>query len=254
MLLRQHGRRHQDRHLSSVHDRLEGSPQSHLCLSITHIPAQQPVHRARAFHVNFDIPDGAALVLGLHVRERILQFLLPGGIRGEGMPDRDMPARIQVQQFLRHLLDRLLGFSPLLDPCLPTKPVQGWGACICTHVARQPVCLVDGNKERIPAFVLHRQEFPFVTLQLPLDETREAPDAVVHVHHVVAFLQVRIDRLWCLRRGPGAHPGRWSFPAKDLSVRDQVQVTDLPPFRQATTPGKWDSRSRGPDGTVSTIP
>ena len=103
MLLRQHGCRHKDRHLLAIHHSFEGGAQGHLGFAIAHVAAQQTIHRARRFHIAFDVCQGALLVFGLHVRERIFQFLLPGGIRLEGIALHHVTPRVQVEHLLRDL-------------------------------------------------------------------------------------------------------------------------------------------------------
>ncbi len=45
MLLGQNGGRHQHRHLLAAHNRLESSPERHLGFTVTHIAAEQAIHR-----------------------------------------------------------------------------------------------------------------------------------------------------------------------------------------------------------------
>ena len=51
MLLGQNGCRHQVNHLLTVLNCLKGRTQSHLCLSVAHVSADQPIHDLRAFHI-----------------------------------------------------------------------------------------------------------------------------------------------------------------------------------------------------------
>ena len=71
MLLGEHRRRHQHRHLPPVHDGLECCPQGHLGLAVAHVAADQAVHRSRLLHVGLDLFNRAQLVGRLDIREAI---------------------------------------------------------------------------------------------------------------------------------------------------------------------------------------
>ncbi len=62
VLLRQHGGRHQHRHLLAVLHRLEGGAQRDLGLAVADVAADQPIHRPAAEHVALHLLDGAQLV------------------------------------------------------------------------------------------------------------------------------------------------------------------------------------------------
>ena len=158
------------------------------------------------------------------------------------MADRNVPTRVQIKQLLGDFLDGLFDASLFLGPCLTSESVQRRDAAIGTDIARQPISLVHRDVERVAGVVLHRQELALVSFELTLDESREAPDAVIHVDNVVARLEVRVDRLGSLRGGAGAHAGRRSLPAEDLRVGDEVKVTELPAFgegRFEKDDGRW---------------
>ena len=81
MLLGQHGRRHEHRHLLAVLDRLERGPHRHLGLAVADVAAQQPVHRPRLLHVLLDLFGRRDLVVRRLVRELGLELPLPLGVR-----------------------------------------------------------------------------------------------------------------------------------------------------------------------------
>ena len=77
VLLGQHGRRRQDRHLAAAERALEGRAQRHLRLPEAHVAAHEPVHRRRAFQVGLHVGDGPRLVGRLTVREGTLELAHP---------------------------------------------------------------------------------------------------------------------------------------------------------------------------------
>ena len=64
---------HQHQHLAAARHRLQGRSHRHLGLAEADVAADQPVHRLLGLHVVGDGLDRALLVVGLLVRERLLQ-------------------------------------------------------------------------------------------------------------------------------------------------------------------------------------
>ena len=82
---------------------------------------------------------------------------------------------------------------------------------------------MDRDIERIPAIVVNREVFPFVTIELPLNQAGEPPDPVIDVYNKIAGLQIRVDRLGCLCNLFLPNTRLRSFPAKDFGVSDEMQ-------------------------------
>ncbi len=114
MLLRQHGGGHQHRHLLAVCNRFERRPQRHLRLSVTHIAADQAVHRARVFHIALHFLHHPQLVFRFDIGEAGFQLLLPGGIHAESMSFDHAAPGVQLEQVFSHFLH---GFADLGTAC-----------------------------------------------------------------------------------------------------------------------------------------
>ena len=106
MLLGQDRSRNQDGNLPVLLDCLEGGPDRDLCLAVTDVSADQPVHDLPGLHVFLCIRDRRKLVLGLLIGEHFLKLRLPGRIRAVGKAFFPAPCRIQVDKLLGDLLDR----------------------------------------------------------------------------------------------------------------------------------------------------
>src|SRR5215210_2935093 len=65
MLLGQNCRRHEHSHLAARLNRLECGAHGDLCLSVTNVADEQPVHRSGALHVAFYVGGRRALVGGI---------------------------------------------------------------------------------------------------------------------------------------------------------------------------------------------
>ena len=85
MLLRQHRRRHQHRHLTPIHHRFERGANGNFGLSETDVTADQAVHRLGGLHVGLGFEDGAHLIGCLLVNERFFKLALPRCIGREGV-------------------------------------------------------------------------------------------------------------------------------------------------------------------------
>ena len=185
VLRREDGRGNQDRDLLRVLDRLEGGPDRDLGLAIPDVADDEAVHRANRLHVVLDLDGGAELVDRLLVRERGLHLGLPGAVAGVWMTRGRGPSRVQREQLLGEVADRLpdalLRPEPLGAAELRERRVLAAG------VARDPPDLLDRDED--PVLALER-ELEEVTLVARAGAAPEHPlvagDAVVDVDHEVA--------------------------------------------------------------------
>ena len=84
VLLREYGRRHEQRNLAAALDRFKGGADGDLGLPETDVSADESIHRARALHVGLGFGDGAELVAGFRVGKGTFKFFLPRCIRRTG--------------------------------------------------------------------------------------------------------------------------------------------------------------------------
>ena len=85
MLLGQHRRGGQDGDLFAAQRGFEGGADGHFGFAVADVAADEPVHRARRFHVLFGGDDGPNLVGRLLIDKAVLKFALPAGVGREGM-------------------------------------------------------------------------------------------------------------------------------------------------------------------------
>ena len=160
MLLGQNSRRYQDRDLFAVAGSFESRAQCDLGLPVSHVAADQAVHRPRAFHILFDLADRGFLVLGLLKRKRAFQILHPDAVSGESIAGRDLPFGIKAQQVigdLQHLFpDEALGRCPVPGP----QPGDLRGFPVWPDIVGKTVRLVDRHKKLVPFRVKNTQKVP----------------------------------------------------------------------------------------------
>ena len=82
MLLRQHRRGHQHRHLFALHHGFEGGADGDFRFAKAHVAANQAVHRPGLFHVRLRFGNGGDLVGRFLVDEGVFKFVLPGCVSG----------------------------------------------------------------------------------------------------------------------------------------------------------------------------
>ncbi len=215
------GTKHQ--HLLAVLDRLEGRPQRHLGLAITHVAAEQTVHRALRLHVVLDRVDSAQLVRGLLVGEGLLEAHLPLVVLGEAEALGGLPESVEMQQFAGHLAGRFA--HPALDvfPGLAPELRERRRRTARPHVAHDLADLVVGDVEHVPVFVGQVEVVAGDAGHRLGGDAFEAAHPVVLVDHEVALAQVAEAGERDSRRGtPGS---RGLVPAReDLGVGEQSQL------------------------------
>ena len=187
-MITSHGRGGEQRHLLAVHRRLERGAQRHLGLPVAHVTAQQPVHGRRCFHVALDLGDRRRLIGRQLVLERRLEFLLPVGVGGEAVAAHGAPCGIQPQQLLGHvahgLADARLG--PL--PARAAQPVER--RPLAARVFLHEIELVHRHEQLVPAVIADLHQLVRGVADRHALQPDEDADAVIHVHDVMAHLQI----------------------------------------------------------------
>ena len=108
VLLRQNGCRHQVGDLFSILHGLECGTDGNLRLAVADIPADESVHDLVRLHVLLGVLNRLQLILCLLKWKQLLEFMLPFVVRRERVTLLILTDRVQVDQFLRDLLDRRL--------------------------------------------------------------------------------------------------------------------------------------------------
>ena len=219
MLLDEQRGRHEHGHLLGILHGLEGGTHGDLGFAKAHVAADEAIHRDRLLHIGLDLVDGGQLVGGLLVRERVLQLLLPRGVRAEREAGRALAGRIQLDQILGDLMDVLAGLGLGGRPVGAAQFVEFRG--LRADVLADLVELVGGDEQLVrrgAAFarrIFDDQVFAR-GLRIPgsdgtLTHLDEPADAMLLVHHVIAGFQLhQVDGLappfrgFGLGRGAGA--------------------------------------------------
>ena len=119
MLLCKDRRRNQIDYLLSFLNRFKCHTDRNLRFSISDIPADQPVHDLRAFHVLFCRLDRLQLILRLFKRKHLFKFPLPYRIRPIAETGFLLSGCIQCHQIFCNILygsaDLRLGLLPFLS-------------------------------------------------------------------------------------------------------------------------------------------
>ena len=203
VLLAEHGRRHEHRHLTALDRGLESSANRELGLAETDVAADDAIHRARRLHVALDLLEHEHLVGRLLVRERAFELLLPRAVGRVRVTLRLLASRVEAEQLARDLLGALLDAAPGALPLTAAEPRQLRMRLGAADVAVDAVEVLRGDEEPVPVGVLEEHVLvhraAVVGDRAHLDEPR---DAVVAMDDEVAGRELRA-------RTPDAPRRRW---------------------------------------------
>ena len=212
MLPGEDGGRAEDCALFAVQHALKGRPERHLGLAEADVAAEQPLHRHRLFHILFNLPDAPQLVVGLLVLEVLFKVPLHLVVGREGVPFDRHPLGVEGNQFVRHLVDRLLDPLAGLLPLGRVEAVElDVGVLPGTDVFGYKVQLGDRDVEDVAPGVFDLDIVLDDPLQFQLVDAVEDADAVGHMDDVVA------------RRQVGERPDLLPFPFFRLFLRQGVR-------------------------------
>ena len=230
VLARQQCGRCQYGDLLALLDRLEGSPNGDLGLAESDVAADQPVHRERALHVDFDVVDRRALVRCLDEREGVFHLALPGRVEAERVADGVDPGLVQHDQFLGDLTNRRADLALRLGEIAAAETVQG--RRLAADVLPQGVDLVGRHVQLVAALVGDQQIVALDPADRALDHAFVVPDTVLVVHDVVAGLEVlegggSLATRWTRLAVCSPAPGEIAFcDHGDLGVRHGAAAMD----------------------------
>ena len=197
MLLDQQRGGHEHGHLLAVLHGLEGRAQRDLGFAEPHIAADQAIHRHGLFHVGFDLVDGGELVGGFLIGEGVFQLFLPWGVRAEREALGALAGGVQLDQVVGDLMDVLagLGFGGRPVGAAELVELGSFG----TDVFADLVELVGGDEQfvrrgaalgrRIFDDQVFASGFVGAGADGALAHFDEPADAVLLVHHVIAFFE-----------------------------------------------------------------
>ncbi len=191
MLLGEQRRRAEHGDLLAVGDGDERGPQRDLGLAEAHVAAHQPIHRLAGGHVGDHRLDRRRLVGRLLEGEALGEGLQVVLLDAEGVAVARGAPRVQGEQLgggVAHLLcGARLGLVPFAASQLVQRRLLGLRAAVAADHAE----LRHRHIELVAALILQQKEFALAVLQLEIEQSLVAADAVLLVHDRVADLQLR---------------------------------------------------------------
>ena len=190
MLLGQDRRRHQDRHLPAVVDRLERGADGQLRLAIADVAADESIHRPRPVHVSFDLGHGGELIGRLFIGECRLELRLPFAVRRKGNARPGFTQGLQLDHLAGQVEDRCFDSCLLPLPAGAAEPGQLRIGFRAADVLLHQVDLGCGHINAHAALEL--QDQVFLAVSFPVEELHAtiAGDAVTDMNHQVSLAQV----------------------------------------------------------------
>ena len=183
-------RRCEQSRLLSFRNALEYGSRCDFCFAVSDISAQETVHRKRLLHVFLDLLDSAELIVGLGVREVLLELRLPHGVLSESITACRLPFCIQPDEILRDSLDRFACTFSLPLPAASRQTGQSRRIARVAYIFLYDVQLLGRYVQNIRACVADNE----VVARLSVGSHRlyafESADAVGLMDDVVALMKV----------------------------------------------------------------
>ena len=186
MLEGQYGGRHEYCDLFVVAGGFECRTYGNFGFPETHVAADEPVHRAFAFHVGFHFGCGFYLVWSIFVNERCFEFLLQERVGRESESLFFFTGGIELYQVagnLFHLAFRLLFHA---FPSTASQFVDTRSFSLFCPVFRQFVQGVNTDKNNIVVLVSQFNDLLHFSVDFGMYQSPETTYTVIHMHDVVA--------------------------------------------------------------------
>ena len=187
MLESEDGGGYEHSYLLAVACCLEGCPYSHLRLSESYVAAHQAVHGACLFHVGLYLLCGLVLVGCVLIEEGGFQFVLQVRVGTEGKPLLAAPARIQLDEVARNVLDAFLGLLLQAVPGTRSEGRKAWRfARVATAVLAYLVERVDGHVHLVVVLVHDANHLLVAVAHGHAHQSAKLAYTEVYVHDKVA--------------------------------------------------------------------
>ena len=190
VLVRQQRGRNEHRHLAVVLHGFEGRPHGDLGFAVPHVAADEPVHRLARLHVVGDVFDGFQLIGRFLVFEGGFELVVHRAVVSIGVALDELAVGIEVDQFLRHLLDVLLHPRGRFGPARAAQPVQAGRMALGPAVSLNLVEPVQRHVQRVAAVKFQNQIIAVEVLHRETLEPSILGDAVLDVDDVVADVEI----------------------------------------------------------------
>ena len=235
MLLGKHCGRHEQGHLKTILDDLEGGPRRDLGLAVADIPADQSIHGLIMGQIIDNLVDRLGLAACLVVGKALLQLTVQITGRREPMSLAHGPFGVNIQQFLGDLPDRVADLFLGRLPALRAQAVEFGFLIGQPLVAADPVQTVNRHIELVVVLVAYQEKIAALTGDLHIDHALEHPDAVIAVNDKIAFRELfELNRLALLAPLFPVPARTQSFLAKQFRGRKKMDplLGQVKPSRQ----------------------
>ena len=186
MLLREHRRRAEERHLLARHRDAEGGAQRDLGLAEADVAADEAIHRPRRLEVLVHLVDGARLVGRLVEGEGRLEGAVVVVGRRQRVARERLALGVEAQELVGHLADLARDARLGAREGGAAEAVELRRCVLAADVLLELVEPPDGQVQLVAAGVLDGDEVDREAADRLVHEPLVAPDAVLDVHDEVA--------------------------------------------------------------------
>ena len=211
MLLGEHGRGREYRHLFAVHDRLERGANGDFGFAKAGIAANQAVHRPRLLHVDFCFDDCFQLVRCFAKWKRMLKLGLPFRVGTKRVAGMRFALSLEGEHFARVVENGGRGVFLRARPFCVAKRTEWRRLFADTDVAGNEIGLFKRHIKFRFIGKLEDQNFLRSVLRREFFKTEEPSDAVFEMDNEVALTQLTEINLramaFCAPQAPAAMRG-----------------------------------------------
>ena len=191
MLEGQDGGGGEQRHLPAVLDDFKGGAHREFGFAVTHVAAQQAVHWVRTLQVALDVRDRRQLVGSLLKFKSVFEFFLPWCVGARGDATAHLALGVKLQKLLGHVAQRALDTGLGALPGGSPQSIE-WRlrAITARAVSLDQIQALQRHIKFGVFLVRQKHEVARGTLDRKLAKTAVEADPVVHMHDVIADLEV----------------------------------------------------------------
>ena len=124
---------------------LERGADGYFGLAVSHVPADQPVHRLRLFHIDLGIENGLHLIRSFFKEEGAFKLALPGSVLWKSMSSLGRAGRLDGKKFACKIAHRPLGLVLGFRPASSAQGIELRTGFACPDIFANEVRLADGN-------------------------------------------------------------------------------------------------------------
>src|SRR5438309_5436242 len=179
-----------DGNLFAICDSFERGSHRDFRFTVTNIAAEQAIHGRFAFHIALDVRDSSVLVVGFFKFERVFKLALPVAVGRERKALRGLSRRVEFEEFVGHVLERLANSGFARGPGGAAELVERRFRALDYAIALHEVHALERNVESRVLRVTQQHELAATAVGFDLAKAFELADAVIHMDDKITRFKI----------------------------------------------------------------